>query len=90
MSEADSRKTAQQLFDELKKAGHAFRNQQRALDELVMEAPSGLPFSDGQRQIVQSGQRLKFAFEKYEEAVKRYRNFVMDDVVPDEETPDHD
>lgn len=90
MSEADSRKTAQQLFDELKKAGDEFRDQQRALDELVLEAPSGLPFSDGQRRIVQSGQRLKFAFEKYEEAVQRYRSFVVDGVVPDEDTPDHD
>jgi hypothetical protein len=58
-----------------------------ALDQLVREAPSGLPFSDGEVRAVRTGQKLKRAFKNYQKAVKAYRSFVIDGVVPDGEKP---
>ena len=87
MSESDSRRIPDELLEQLKQAAAEFNEHQRAIDELVNQAPSGLPFSDGQLRIVQSGQALKLAFERYQEAVQQYRSFVIEGIVPDEEEP---
>ena len=87
MSESDSRRIVDELLEQLKQAAAQFNEHQRAIDELVKQAPSGLPFSDGQLRIVQSGRALKLAFERYQEAVQRYRSFVIEGILPDEDKP---
>ena len=87
MSESDSRRIADELLEQLKEAAAEFNEHQRAIDELVKQAPSGLPFSDGQLRIVQSGRALRLAFERYQEAVQQYRRFVIEGILPDAEKP---
>jgi hypothetical protein len=54
-----------------------FMEMQRSLDDLIRAAPSGLPLSDGQLLLAQSGRRLTEAFEKYQDALQKYYDFVV-------------
>ncbi|HUA61683.1 MAG TPA: hypothetical protein VML19_23210 [Verrucomicrobiae bacterium] len=80
-----SRELARRLTNELNEATAEFMRLQRLEWEIVAEAPSGLPLSDGLTRIVQAGKASRAAFEKYEQAVRRYRDFVDRAVVPDKE-----
>jgi hypothetical protein len=54
-----------------------FIEMQRTLDDVICEAPEGLPLSDGRLLLMQSGRRLTEAFEKYQDALQKYYDFVV-------------
>ena len=59
-------------------AAHAeFIEMQRAVDDVIRQAPEGLPLSDGKLLLMQSGRRLTEAFEKYQDALQKYYDFVV-------------
>jgi hypothetical protein len=62
---------------EMAAARAEFIEMQRALDEIVRDTPEGLPLSDGQVLLMQSSSRLTGAFEKYEDALQKYYDFVV-------------
>ena len=82
MTHSEARDVADRLQEDLKRTTADFRRMQHAFDEVVRDAPSGIPFSDGQVRIVQSATALRIAFEKYREALTRYSDFVMRGIVP--------
>lgn len=82
MTDSEAREVADRLQEDLKRTTADFHLMQRALDEVVRDAPSGIPFSDGQVRIVQSAKALRIAFEKYREALTRYSDFVTRGIVP--------
>ena len=59
-----------------------FKELQRVVDDLVRDCPSGIPLSDGQVRIVKAGQRLRRTFERYQNAFRRYYDFVLFGIVP--------
>jgi hypothetical protein len=79
-----SSKIAKLLADELDATAAYLRVQQTAM-EIIKEAPSGLPLPDGQMQIIKAAREASEAFEKYEVAVKRYRDFVEHGIVPEDQ-----
>lgn len=88
MTESEARDLADRLQEDLKRTTAEFHLMQRALDEVVRDAPSGIPFSDGQVRIVQSATALRIAFEKYHEALTRYSDFVTRGILPkDQDEP---
>ena len=82
MTDSEARDVADRLQEDLKRTTADFHLMQRALDEVVRDAPSGIPFSDGQVRIVQRAKALRIAFEKYREALTRYSDFVTRETVP--------
>lgn len=88
VTESEAKEVAGRLQEDLKRTTADFHLMQRALDEVVRDAPSGIPFSDGQVRIVQSATALRTAFEKYREALTRCSDFVMRGIVPkDQDKP---
>lgn len=85
MTDSEARELADRLQEDLKRTTADFHLMQHALDEVVRDAPSGIPFSDGQVRIVQSATALRIAFEKYREALTRYSDFVMRGIVPNDQ-----
>ena len=82
VTESEAKGLADRLQEDLKRTTADFHLMQRALDEVVRDAPSGIPFSDGQVRIVQRATALRTAFEKYREALTRYSDFVGPRVPP--------
>ncbi|HEY1240732.1 MAG TPA: hypothetical protein VGF16_09260 [Bryobacteraceae bacterium] len=82
MTESEARDLADRLQEDLKRATADFHQMQHALDEVVRDAPSGIPFSDGQVRIVQRANALRIAFEKYREALTHYSDFITRGAVP--------
>ena len=82
VTDSEARDVGHRLQEDLKRTTVDFHLMQRALDEIVRDAPSGIPFSDGQVRIVQSATALRIAFEKYREALTRYSDFVKRGIVP--------
>jgi hypothetical protein len=78
-------KLLRQLSDELDRATAYFLDVQRTEIEIVKQAPSGIPLPDGQQRIVQSGKQMRLAFQKYQQALKQYRAFLADGIVPEED-----
>jgi hypothetical protein len=61
-----------------------FRQAQNLETEIIKEVPSRLSASDGVTRIVQAGKVTRVAFEKYQQALKRYRDFKDQGVVPED------
>jgi len=78
-------KRLRELREELDQATQYYLDMQRTQVEIIKEAPSGIPLPDGQVRIMQAGQKMRFAFQKYEYALKRYRAFVTGEIVPDDD-----
>jgi hypothetical protein len=83
--EPSRREKARQLTEELRRATAEFTKMQRLAVEIVRDAPSGLPIPDGQARILRAFQASKLAFDEYQKALKRYRDFISP---PDSD--DHD
>jgi hypothetical protein len=79
-----------QLSEELDRATAYFLDVQSREIEIVKEAPSGIPLVDGQQRIIQSGKKMKLAFQKYQQALKQYRAFLTDGIVPEEDPGDNE
>jgi len=82
VTEPEARELADRLAEDLKRTTAEFHLMQHALDEVVRDAPSGIPFSDGQVRLVQRANALQIAFEKYREALTRYSDFITRGAVP--------
>ena len=67
---------ARQAMDELNRATAEYLRLQQIEYEIVRDTPSGMPLTDGQCRIIRAGQNLRYAFEKYQRAVKRFCDFV--------------
>jgi len=74
------------LFDGLNQAITQYRRVQSLETEIIKEAPSGIPASDGVTRIFQAGKVTRLAFEKYQQALKRYRDFKDLGIVPEDVT----
>ena len=67
---------AREVMDELNRATAEYLRLQRIEYEIIRDTPSGMPLSDGQCRIIRAGLDLRYAFEKYQRAVKRFCDFA--------------
>jgi CheY-like chemotaxis protein len=74
------------LFDDLNQAIAQHRRAQNLEIEIIKEVPSGIPASDGVTRILQARKVTRAAFEQYLQALRRYRNFKDQGVVPEDVT----
>jgi len=76
------------LRTRLKQAESEHRRVQSMIDSIVRDAPSGLPFPDGQHRCILAAQHAESAFAEYKQAFAEFWNYVNRGVTPDKgETP---
>ena len=85
MTRVSSEETRRRLLEELKKAGEEFNHITRESTKIIMDVPSGIPLPDGKVRIVQAAQKAKFAFQKYQEAVHGYCDFLKSSTEPQDQ-----
>lgn len=76
VNSSDRAKIEKQLEEDMARAMADFSNIERATRKILLDASAGIPLSYGKLRLVQSGQRAKLAFQKYEEILKQYREFL--------------
>jgi len=79
------REIIQQLTEELNRETAHFLEVQRAEVEIIKEAPSGIPLPDGKQRIIQAAREARLAFQSYQQALKRYRAFLADGTLAEED-----
>jgi len=84
MNRKSAGKISKRLADDLSEATAEYMRLQRLEMEIIMEAPSGIPMPDGVVRIMQAGKVVRAAFEEYQKAVKRYRDFLDKGIIPED------
>ena len=72
-----------ELARDLERATSEFMLIQAGAMEVIRNVPFGLPHPDGQLLLKQAYERVDAAFQQYQRAVKRYRDFVDEGILPD-------
>jgi hypothetical protein len=72
------------LTDELMAAQSRHNAASKRLDCLVKEVPSGLPHPDGAHRIRTAGREANVALREHMHALKRYTDFLLHGIVPDD------
>ena len=75
-------KIAERLAGELDRTTDDYMHCHRKSTQIIREASSGLPSADGQYGLALTSKKLNLAHEKYQRAVKRYRDFVDCGIMP--------
>ena len=86
MNRKSAAEISQRLAEELNQATVDYMRLQRVEMELIMEVPSGIPAPDGMVRILNAGKEARSAFAKYQRAVKRYREFIDQRIIPEDLT----
>ncbi len=79
---ASSSETKKKLADDLDRATSEFMRLERIASDIIRQVATGIPPPDGQFRITQATKKLKCAFDRYQIAVKRYRDFVDHGIQP--------
>jgi hypothetical protein len=74
------------LKSELDKARDEYGTASRELDLLFKDIPSGIPHPDGELRIRQTGEASRAALRKYTFALKRFSQFTLAGIVPEDMT----
>jgi len=72
------RATRTRLQEAVQPAREDYDRLSREFNSLTREVPSGLPAADGVLRIHEAGEAMRFAFRKYQEAMKRFAEFVAE------------
>ena len=76
------------LKEELDNAHEEYARASREFDLMIMEIPSGIPQPDGGLRIRKGGEASRAALRKYTLALKRFSEYTLEGVVPEDMPPD--
>uniref|UniRef100_Q01RH4 Uncharacterized protein n=1 Tax=Solibacter usitatus (strain Ellin6076) TaxID=234267 RepID=Q01RH4_SOLUE len=74
------------LVNELNKAHDLYVHAKVELEGLLETLPSGIPCPDGDLRLRQAGAAIRFVFEQYVVALRRYTDFAVHGRVPEDHT----
>ncbi len=74
------------LKSELAKAREEYGVASREFDLLLKDIPSGIPHPDGELRIRQTGEASRAALRKYTFALKRFSQYTLAGIVPEDLT----
>ena len=75
------------LAKELDAARRNHVDAQKTFDAMVNDTPSGLPYPDGVFRLEQASKDSRRALESYYAALRRYSDFMLRDVMPEDPEP---
>jgi hypothetical protein len=81
---ANSQAIRRKLMEELREAQRQFRQTSKRSDDIVEEVPSGLPDPDGTFRVTRVGKESQRALELYSRAIRRYSDFILHNITPDD------
>ncbi|MEO8371571.1 MAG: hypothetical protein ABI806_20455 [Candidatus Solibacter sp.] len=84
MRDKSHRDTGLRLAQELEDARRGHIASKEEFDAIIREVPSGLPPPDGVFRLEQSGKVSRRAMEVYYTALRRYSDFLLRDIMPED------
>jgi len=76
------------LREELMREAAYFREVQRVEVEILKGAAEGYPLPDGQFRTMQAAQKVRLAFAEYQQALKRYHDYIKEQTARKEDPAD--
>ena len=80
----------QEFRSEVERARQAYRISLARFQEVVNDAPSGLPYPDGTTRVSQAGLEVRRALAQYMQAVKRQNEFAVNRAIDGGSDPAED
>ena len=84
MSPADVDRIERLLHAELERTQTAYQTELKKFSSITQDIPSGIPHPDGLMRIEQAGNSYHRALADYMRALKRFNDFVVKRIVPDD------